>query len=77
MTAEVVAAILVSEQGTRKNVGDRPYLAVLNQCTTPERKAAGEKILRLLRENCQVNGVLTALSAPSGYRKTAYSCQHF
>ena len=77
VTAEVVAAILVSEQGTRKNAGDRPYLAVLNQCTTPERKAAGEKILRLLRENCQVNGVLTALSAPSGYRKTAYSCQHF
>ena len=77
VTAEVVAAILVSEQGTRKNAGDRPYLAVLNQCTTPERKAAGEKILRLLRENCQVNGVLTALPAPSGYRKPGYSSQHF
>ena len=62
--AETVAFLLASEQGTRKAAGDRPYLAVLNQCTSPARKAAGEEILRLLTENHGIRGILTALPLP-------------
>lgn len=64
VTAETVAAVLASERGTRKNVGDRPYLAVLNQCSTGARMAAGGEILRLLREKYGIRGVLTALPLP-------------
>lgn len=64
VNAETVAFLLASEQGTRKAAGYLPYLAVLNQCTTPERKTAGEQILRLLKENNGIRGILTALPLP-------------
>ena len=64
VNAATAAFLLASEQGTRKSAGDRPYLAVLNQCTTPEQKEAGGIILRLLKENSGIRGILTALPLP-------------
>lgn len=69
VNAETAAFLLASDQGTRKSAGDRPYLAVLNQCTTPEQKEAGGKILRLLKENSGIRGILTALPLPGAWKK--------
>lgn len=48
LTTEMMAEILASEEGTRKNVGGREYYVVLNQCDTKERQKAAEEICRKL-----------------------------
>lgn len=58
--AQEMARILASEEGTRKNVGERDYYVVLNQCDSRERIQAGEEILRLLRNQEMVPGILTS-----------------
>lgn len=60
MTTEMMAEILASEKGTRKNVGNREYYAVLNQCDSEERIRAAEQILGILREKGIDPCVLTA-----------------
>ena len=53
-----MAAILTSEEGTRKNVGDREYYVMLSQCETKERTQAAERIRELLKmqkiEHCVI-----------------------
>ncbi|MDY3249204.1 MAG: selenium cofactor biosynthesis protein YqeC, partial [Candidatus Choladocola sp.] len=48
MTEEDLAFILSSELGTAKNVGDRSYYIVLNQCDGEEERQRGEQIRKLL-----------------------------
>lgn len=50
LTTQDMAAILKSPRGSRKNVGNRPYCVVLNQCDDAERISAGREIARLLSE---------------------------
>ncbi|MCD8300479.1 MAG: putative selenium-dependent hydroxylase accessory protein YqeC [Clostridiales bacterium] len=50
MTEEDLAVILSSEDGARKNVGDREYRVVLNQCDCEERRRQGESISELLKQ---------------------------
>ena len=61
LTAADLAAILTSEAGTRKGVGDRAYYAVLNKCDDPERREQGEQVLRRLGEGA----VMTAFAPES------------
>lgn len=59
LTEEDFVRILLSENGTKKSVGNRAYYVVLNQCDDEKRKAQGEKILRMLRERGQERAALT------------------
>ena len=56
---ELLARLLASEQGGRKQVGNCRFSVVLNQADDPARIAAGEQTLALLREKYEVQGVLT------------------
>lgn len=49
LSCEDMAKILASEEGLRKGVGGRKYVAVLNQCDDDKRRAAGEQIGEKLR----------------------------
>lgn len=49
LSCEDMAKILASEEGLRKGVGGRKYVAVLNQCDDDKRRAAGERIGEKLR----------------------------
>ncbi len=60
MTIDRLAAILVSEKGTRKNVGERDYYVVLNQCDSEEDIRAGEQIEEALRSKNISRCVLTS-----------------
>ena len=59
LTPELLARLLASEQGGRKQVGNRRFSVVLNQADDPARIAAGEQTLTLLRKKYEVQGVLT------------------
>ena len=59
LTPELLARLLASEQGGRKQVGSRRFSVVLNQADDPARIAAGEQTLALLRKKYEVQGVLT------------------
>lgn len=48
LSEAMMAAILSSDSGTRKNVGNREYYVVLNKCESEERICAGRKICDLL-----------------------------
>ena len=61
MSVELMAEILASDRGTRKNVGDREFYVVLNQCDCEERVREGEKIRHLLKEQKIQGVVLTSL----------------
>ena len=56
-----MAEILASDRGTRKNVGDREFYVVLNQCDCEELVREGEKIRHLLKEQKIQGVVLTSL----------------
>lgn len=60
LTAERMAAILASEKGTRKNVGNREYYVVLNKCESEERIQAAEKIRELLQKQQIYRCILTS-----------------
>lgn len=66
MTEGDVAAILLSEQGTRKHVGDREYYVVLNKCDDEARRKKGRKIFEVLKQlddSCSIRrAVMTGLS---------------
>lgn len=49
LSCEDMAKILASEEGLRKGVGGRKYVAVLNQCDDDKRRATGEQIGEKLR----------------------------
>ena len=55
----LLAKLLASEAGGRKNVGTRQFYAVLNQADDAARRAAGEKTLKILKETYDITGYLT------------------
>lgn len=62
LTAQDMASILVSEKGTRKNVGNRAYFAVINKCDDEHRLEDGLKVLAELKKYGQTNAVLTSFA---------------
>lgn len=61
LTEEDLAEILMSDRGTRKDVGERAYYVVLNQCDTGTAYLSGEQIRRKLRAGGIKYVLLTAL----------------
>lgn len=62
LTPELLAKLLASDAGGRKNVGTRPFYAVLNQADTSERRAAREITRQILQEQYGITAVLTHFS---------------
>jgi probable selenium-dependent hydroxylase accessory protein YqeC len=62
LNINMMAEILASDKGTRKNVGGREYYVVLNKCDTKERVQAGEQIIRMLNKRGIHRCVLTGFS---------------
>jgi len=60
LTAEDMADILVSERGTRKNVGARDYFTVINKCDDEKRMKDGEAVLEALKRRGHMQAVLTS-----------------
>ena len=59
LTPALLAKLLASDAGGRKNVGARRFAAVLNQADTPERQAAGKTTQDLLQTQYGVTAELT------------------
>ena len=62
LTPALLAKMLASDAGGRKNVGARRFAAVLNQADTPERQAAGKTTQEILQTQYGVTAVLTQFS---------------
>ena len=62
LTPALLAKLLAINAGGRKNVGERPFYAVLNQADAPERQAAGEITQAILQTQYGVTAVLTHFS---------------
>ncbi len=62
LTEADMAQILVSQSGTRKNVGARDYYVVLNKCDDAQRRRHGEAVLAELKKRGQENAVLTSFA---------------
>ena len=62
LTAEDMARIFVSEKGTRKNVEDRAFYAVINKCDDEKRRQDGLKVLKELEKRGCVNAVMTSFA---------------
>lgn len=60
LTPPLLAKLLASEQGGRKNVQDRAFYAVLNQADTPQRQAFGAETQKILEERYAVRCIQTA-----------------
>lgn len=61
MNEQDLAEILSSDWGTRKNVENREYYVVLNQCDDDLRRRQGEKIKRMLEEKGITNVLCISL----------------
>lgn len=61
LTGRDLAMILHSEQGTRKNVGNRTYYIVLNKCDTKHLQQQGDLIRQMLEQAGEEHVVCTAL----------------
>ncbi len=62
LTADDLAALLLSEQGTRKGVDDRAYYVVINKCDEKERIQSGLAIAHALGRRGHRNTVLTSFA---------------
>ena len=62
LTPELLAWLLGSEKGARKDTAGRLFWAVLNQADTPERRAGGRKVLGILEQSYGIQGILTSFS---------------
>ena len=60
VTETMMAKIVASERGARKNVGGRDYYVVLNQCDDEARVRAGKRVIRLLNNQGIDKCVLTS-----------------
>ena len=60
LTCGDAAALLLSQQGARRDVGSRAFYIVLNKCDDAQRLAQGTEILRILRAHGHDRAVLTA-----------------
>lgn len=58
VTAEDVAAVLLSPRAGRKGTAGRTYIAALNKCDDGARRDVGESILRLLENHGQTHAAL-------------------
>lgn len=61
LTEEDMATILRSDQGLRKGVGDRRYIAVLNQCDNEKVRKSAEQIAKIVVSYNINNIVVTKL----------------
>ena len=48
LTEKDMASILLSDQGLRKDVGDRRYISVLNQCDDSTVRESAEQVREML-----------------------------
>ena len=62
LTPALLAKLLASDAGGRKNVGVRKFYGVLNQADTPARRTAGETTRAILQTQYGIAAVLTHFS---------------
>ena len=62
LTPELLAWLLGSENGARKDISGRSFFVVLNQADTPERREDGRKVLDILKQSYGIQGILTSFS---------------
>lgn len=60
LTPELLARLLASRQGGRKNAGNRAFYAVLNQADSPQLYLLGRQTKQILQQNYQVKCVITS-----------------
>lgn len=61
LTPEDMATILMSEKGTRKNIGHRDYYIVLNKCDSEKEYTQGVQVLKALEKRGMKQAVLSCL----------------
>jgi len=61
LTQTDMARMLLSDQGTKKQVDGRAYAVVLNKCDDAQRLAAGRQIAQLLAQCGQRSVLLTCM----------------
>lgn len=64
LTPELLAWLLGSENGARKDISGRSFFGVLNQADTSERREDGRKVLDILKHSYGIQGILTSFSGP-------------
>ena len=62
LTPELLAWLLGSENGARKDISGRSFFVVLNQADTSERREDGRKVLDILKHSYGIQGILTSFS---------------
>lgn len=62
LTPPLLAKLLASEQGGRKNIENRAFYAVLNQADAPQRQAFGAETQKILEEQYGVRCIRTAFA---------------
>ena len=62
LTQELLAWLLGSENGARKDISGRSFFVVLNQADTSERREDGRKVLDILKHSYGIQGILTSFS---------------
>lgn len=62
LTPELLAQLLASREGGRRQVGSRTFYVVLNQADTAQRRALGQQTADLLQKQYGVNCRLTAFT---------------
>ena len=62
LTPELLAWLLGSENGARKDISERSFFVVLNQADTSERREDGRKVLDILKHSYGIQGILTSFS---------------
>lgn len=61
LTEDIAAIILSSDKGTRKNVKDRDYIVVLNQCDNEEKMGHAQAIAKTLEKDYRIKTVCCCL----------------
>ena len=62
LTPELLAWLLGSENGARKDISGCSFFVVLNQADTSERREDGRKVLDILKHSYGIQGILTSFS---------------
>lgn len=60
VTPEFLAWLLGSKNGARKNTDGRKFYVILNQADTPKSVEDGKKVLAILKQKYNVDGILTS-----------------
>lgn len=64
MSEKDLATVLLSENGTRKQVGQRDYYIVLNKCDDQRKRGQGERVKKILQAAGAANVFCLALKPP-------------